>query len=164
MGLCTPLYGWRSGAYRNSYDLHRCSVLYMHQTPHDAANAPWRVLKPLKTVSWKFFTRKMDKSIHGKNITQKCSLNSLIKTLIYNAVWHSEKERVVIGSQVEGRKYLEEKTRIHSFAPTRFLDEFWLESIEWFIEDQAFSPTYDLAPPPPPPPRSWQWARPVTHR
>ncbi len=26
------------------------------------------------------------------------------------------------------------------------------ESIEWFIEDQAFSPSYDLAPPPPPPP------------
>ncbi len=25
------------------------------------------------------------------------------------------------------------------------------ESIEWFIEDQAFSPSYDLAPPPPPP-------------
>jgi hypothetical protein len=26
------------------------------------------------------------------------------------------------------------------------------ESIEWFIEDQAFSPSYDFAPPPPPPP------------
>ncbi len=25
------------------------------------------------------------------------------------------------------------------------------ESIEWFIEDKAFSPSYDLAPPPPPP-------------
>ncbi len=25
------------------------------------------------------------------------------------------------------------------------------ESIEWYIEDQAFSPSYDLAPPPPPP-------------
>ncbi len=24
--------------------------------------------------------------------------------------------------------------------------------IEWFIENQAFSPSYDLAPPPPPPP------------
>ncbi len=26
------------------------------------------------------------------------------------------------------------------------------ESIEWFIHNQAFSPSYDLAPPPPPPP------------
>jgi hypothetical protein len=26
------------------------------------------------------------------------------------------------------------------------------ESIEWFVEDQAFSLSYDLAPPPPPPP------------
>jgi hypothetical protein len=28
------------------------------------------------------------------------------------------------------------------------------ESIEWFIEDQPFLPSYDLAPTPPPPPSS----------
>jgi hypothetical protein len=39
-------------------------------------------------------------------------------------------ERVMIGSHVEGRKFIEEKTRIHSFAPTRFLDEFSPERIE----------------------------------
>ncbi len=35
------------------------------------------------------------------------------------------------------------------------------ESIEWFIEDQGFSPSYDLAPPPPSPP---SLPRPATHR
>ncbi len=29
---------------------------------------------------------------------------------------------------------------------------FWTESMEWFIEDQAFSSSYGLAPPPPPSP------------
>ncbi len=32
--------------------------------------------------------------------------------------------------------------------PQRLLDEFWPESIEWFIEDYAFSPSYDSATPP----------------
>jgi hypothetical protein len=36
------------------------------------------------------------------------------------------------------------------------------ESIECFIDDQAFSPSYDLAPTPPLPPFSRQLARPVT--
>ena len=38
------------------------------------------------------------------------------------------------------------------------------KSIEWFTENQAFSPSYDLAPLPLPQPLSQQWARPVTHR
>jgi hypothetical protein len=33
-------------------------------------------------------------------------------------------ERVVIGSHVEERKFIEGKSKIPSFAPTRFLEEF----------------------------------------
>jgi hypothetical protein len=37
------------------------------------------------------------------------------------------------------------------------------ESIECFLEDQAFSPSFDLAPPPPLSSFSRQLARPATH-
>ena len=38
------------------------------------------------------------------------------------------------------------------------------ETIELFIEDQALSPSYDLAPPPPRRPPSVNSSRPATHR
>ncbi len=39
------------------------------------------------------------------------------------------------------------------------------ESAEWFIENQAFSPSYDVAPPPPPPSHlSHKEARLATYR
>jgi hypothetical protein len=40
---------------------------------------------------------------------------------------------------------------------------FRAESIEWFIEEQAFSQLYDLAPPPPPPPLSRQQVVSLSH-
>ncbi len=53
-------------------------------------------------------------------------------------------------------------TRISGMKPVFLYIRLLLpESIEWFIEDQAFSSSYDLAPPPPP--LSRQKDRPATH-
>ncbi len=49
----------------------------------------------------------------------------------------------------EGRHpTIKEKNTAHFYCRLIWLH---IKSTDWFIEDQAFSPSYDLAPPPPPP-------------
>ncbi len=88
----------------------------------------------------------------------RSSFNFILKMLV-PVIYKNECLYVALLFIVGDKIFTREKDYLVNFCiwvfpkfPDRRLYNAWCrsESIEWFIEDQTFSPSYDLAPPPPP--------------